>query len=77
MGYQSAQETTSFIFLWIEHFNGGRERLEWVYEYFSNDPGSGDTHGCGVHPVITLNPQVLTFSGDGSKEKPYELVIDK
>ena len=42
---------------------------------YSDNPGDGDTHGCGVHPVIKLNSQVLTSTGEGTKEKPYELVI--
>ncbi len=62
----------------IYHFDG-EEIAEFMwYEYpYDSYPGNGDTHGCGVHPVIKLNNQVLTSNGDGSKEKPYELVIDK
>ena len=48
----------------------------WMVYYGSGQGSNTYINRCGVRAIITLKPNIKTNKGNGSKEKPYELVLD-
>lgn len=61
--------------MWLSHYLENEAKYESLQWTTGSGEDSGDTHGCGMHPVITLKGEILTDKGNGSKESPFEIFI--